>query len=287
MVSFVILHYKNMEDTLACIASIKTMCLKKKYSIIVVDNATLNESEKKRLLKETPDVLCNEENLGFAKGNNVGTSYACNKYHPDFLVVLNSDIVLLQPDFISRIESCYQQTSFDFMGPKILTDGGDSVNPFPVYRTLEEVDRAINKSKKLIFIYRKAILSTLLSWYIACKHRIKPPKHLENGSESLYDIAVHGCCIIFSRKYYEKYEDVFYPETFLYHEEEFLEFRRMQDHLISYYDESIEVFHKEGASLDLAFENQERKKLIFRHQEMIRSLSLLKQFMLEVEDNKK
>ena len=281
MVSFVILHYKNMKDTLECIASIRKMCMKESYSIIVVDNVTLSESEKEILLQETPDVLCNEENIGFAKGNNVGIRYAISTYHPDFLVVLNSDIVLLQPDFISRIQSCYQETSFDFMGPKILTDGGESVNPFPVYRTLQEVNRAISKSKKLIFIYHSRILSFLLSCYMSIKRKIRKPKHLQNGTTSCYDIAVHGCCIVFSKSYYQRYEDVFYPETFLYHEEEFLEFRRVKDHLISFYDATIEVFHKEGASLNQAFENQERKKLIFRNQAMVRSLSLLKQLMKE------
>lgn len=281
MVAFVILHYKNMTDTIECIASIKEKCPKKSYEIVVVDNGTLQDYEKKRLLKETKHVLCNEENLGFAKGNNVGIRYAISNFHPDFLVVLNSDIVLLQNDFISRIESSYQATSFDFMGPKIFTNGGDSVNPFPVYRSLNEVNRAIKKSKQLIFIYRSRILSFLLSCYMSLKHQLKPIKPLENGDKSMYDVAVHGCCIIFSRKYYEKYDDVFYPETFLYHEEEFLEFRRVNDHLISYYDESISVFHKEGASLNMAFENQERKKLIFRNQEIIRSLSLLKKLMMD------
>ena len=113
------------------------------------------------------------------------------------------------------------------------------------------------------------------------KRKIRKPKHLLNGTTSCYDIAVHGCCIVFSKSYYQRYEDVFYPETFLYHEEEFLEFRRVKDHLISFYDATIEVFHKEGASLNQAFENQERKKLIFRNQEIVRSLSLLKQLMKE------
>ena len=83
MTSFVILHYKNIQDTLECIASIKKQ-QNKDYSIIVVDNGTLTKNELKQLKKETSDIICNQENLGFAKGNNLGCSYARKKYQPDF-----------------------------------------------------------------------------------------------------------------------------------------------------------------------------------------------------------
>lgn len=279
MTSFVILHYKNIQDTLDCIKSIKEQ--KEDYSIIVVDNHTLTKEEKKILKEETEDIICNQENVGFAKGNNIGCSYAIKKYKPDFLVVLNNDIILTQNDFIKKIEKTYQKINFDFMGPKILTNGGDSVNPFPAYKTLDEVKNAIKYHERLIKIYHSKILTLLLNVYLTTKHFFKKPVHLENGKNSQEGIAVHGCCIIFSKKYYEKYSDIFYNETFLYHEEEFLEYRRQKNNLISYYEKSLEVFHKEGASLNLSFQNQNRKKMIFRNQEIVRSLNLLKTIMLE------
>lgn len=278
MTSFVILHYKNMQDTLECIQSIKKL-KSKDYSIVVVDNGTLSKEEEKRLLRETPDVICNKENLGFAKGNNIGCSYAIHKYHPDFLIVTNNDIVLMSPDFLLDVQSCYDETSFDFMGPKIITDGGESVNPFPAYKTLESVNDAIQKTKKLISIYQSPFLSFLLASYFKMKYLVCKPKHLENGEESMYDVSLHGCFLIFSKKYYQKYSDIFYPGTFLYHEEEFLEYRRSKDHLITYYDSNISVFHKEGASLNHTFQNKEREKLVFRNQEILKSLLLLKDAM--------
>lgn len=281
MVSFVILHYKNVFDTLECIASIKKF--KGKYSIVVVDNGTLSMDDKEKILKETPDVICNEENLGFAKGNNIGCQYAIRHYHPDFLVVTNNDIIIEQKDFITRVQKCYQKIKFDFMGPQILTDGGESVNPFMAYRTLQEVEQAISKTKKLIRIYQSSILSCLLSFYFRIKYLFCHPEHLENGKESLEGVALHGCFLIFSKKYYETYDDIFYPETFLYHEEEFLEYRRRRDKLISYYDASILVFHKEGASLDFAFQNRDRQKKVFRNREILKSLQLLKNVMVKGE----
>lgn len=283
MTSFVILHYKNIHDTLECIASIKKL-KSSDYSIVVVDNATLTKDEKELLKLETPDVICNKENLGFAKGNNVGCTYAINKYHPDFLVVTNNDIVLESDTFLSDIKKCYQKTKFDFMGPRINTLGGESVNPFPAYRTLEEVTSAIQKTKKLIHIYQSQLLTFCLNSYFKIKYMFCHPKHLENAKISMYDVSLHGCFLVFSKKYYQKYADVFYPETFLYHEEEFLEYRRNHDHLISYYDASISVFHKEGASLDYSFQNQKRDKLVFRNQKILKSLLLLQKVMIENQD---
>lgn len=279
MVSFIILHYKNLKDTLECIESIKKQ-KRKDYSIIIVDNGSLSDKEKLILEKESKDIIYNEENLGFATANNIGATYAIKKYKPDFLVVLNNDIVLMEDDFIDKIYDCYEKISFDFMGPKIITENGESVNPFPAYQTLEMVEEAIQKSKKLIRIYQSTLLTFLLHIYIKMKRLFVPQRHLENGKNSQSDVAVHGCCIIFSKKYYQKYNTVFYPGTFLYHEEEFLEYRRTKDHLITYYDSFINVFHKEGASLNTIFEKN-REKLIFRNQEIIKSLKLLKELMLQ------
>ena len=78
--------------------------------------------------------------------------------------------------------------------------------------------------------------------------------------------------------YYEKYTDVFFNDTFLYHEEEFLYQRIINDHLISIYNPDLEVFHKEGASLNSKYKN-EYQKLIFKNEEILKSLLLLEQQM--------
>ena len=245
MISFVILHYKNLKDTIECIESINKLDNKEETSIVVVDNHSLSKEEEKEIREYTKDLIINEENLGFAKANNIGCKYAIDKYGPDFLCVINNDIVINQKDFINEIKRCYKETNFDFMGPKIITDGGESVNPFPVYETLEEVEDRIKYHEKLIKIYNSILLRNLLNVYMKIKRIFKKPVHMVNGEESSYDVALHGCALIFSKKYYKKYKDVLYNETFLYHEEEFLNYRKNRDNLISYYDSNLELFHKE------------------------------------------
>ena len=102
---------------------------------------------------------------------------------------------------------------------------------------------------------------------------------MRNGRERKTNVALHGCAIIFSQKYYEKFADVFYPNTFLYHEESFLYLRVKENNLISVYDPSIEIIHKEGASLSKEMNNNERKKLLFRTKEIIKSLTILEKEM--------
>lgn len=284
MISFVILHYKNLKDTIECISSINKLESKEKVSIVVVDNNSLTIEEQKIIRKYTKDLIINKENLGFAKANNIGCKYAIEKYKPDFLCVINNDIIINQKEFISEIKRCYEETKFDFMGPKIITNNGESVNPFPVYETLDEIENKIRYHKKLLKIYENIFLRNMLKLYIKTKRLFKKANHLENGKKSEYNIAVHGCAIIFSKKYYKKYNDIFYNETFLYHEEEFLNYRKNKDKLISYYDSDLELFHKEGSSLNEVFKNQNYEKLIFKNMEIIKSLELLKDI---IKNNKK
>lgn len=274
-VVFVILHYKTLDDTLECIRSLKKLNDFKKCKIVVVDNGSSNNEHTKILEKQSIDLITLEKNLGFAKGNNVGCKYAI-KYNPDYLCVINNDIIIDDKDFISKIYSIYNEVKFDVLGPKILTNNSDSVNPFPVYKTLEEINSRIAYTKKLLKIYNNKFLRFLLSCYSKFKRLIFGKKQLINGTNRISNVALHGCALIFSKKYYEKYTDIFYNETFLYHEEEFLYYRAIKDNLLMVYDPDIELFHKEGRSLDKAHNSDKYKKLIFRNTEILNSLELLK-----------
>ena len=277
MVSFVILNYKSTNDTIECINSIKK--LKGEYSIIVVDNNTLTSEEIKTIKSYTSDLVLLDSNVGFARGNNAGAKYAITKYHPDFLCVINSDIVINQIDFIEQINNLYRKYNFDILGPKILPEASESCNPFPVYKTLEEVENKINYHKKLIKIYQSRLKRFLLRIYVA-RNRFKKHSQNTNGLTEQTNVGLHGCALIFSDKYYKKYKDIFYPNTFLFHEEEFLYLRAKNDNLITLYSPKIELIHKEGQSLNKEYKNN-YQKLIFKNKEIVKSLELLKTEMMK------
>ena len=75
MVSFVILHYMALEETIQCVESIRNNIDGDK-KIVIVDNFSPNGTFKdlKVRYEKEPDVEVLEtgSNLGFAKGNNFG-----------------------------------------------------------------------------------------------------------------------------------------------------------------------------------------------------------------------
>ena len=269
MMVFVILHYNNIKETMECVDSLE----KFKQKIVVVSNSKDYDNLKK-IEKRVDKVIINEENIGFAKANNIGCKYAIEKFKPDFLCVINNDIVIDQKDFLDKVEKLYKKYQFDVLGPKILPEDLPSVNPFPVYDTLEKIEDRIKYTKKLIKIYNSVILRNLLSCYVLIKSKLKKVSKPVNGEKDELGVALHGCALIFSKKYYERYETVFYNETFLYHEEEFLYYRCKHDNLIFLYSPEVELVHKEGRSLDNSFNNN-YKKLIFKNKEILKSLQLL------------
>ena len=106
-ISCVVLNYKKYDETLACVDSIRNQQYQN-YSIVIVENGSKNESWK--ILNEkyarSKDVFLikSDDNLGFAKGNNLGIDYAHDILKADIIFVVNSDVVLL-PNLLLNINN--------------------------------------------------------------------------------------------------------------------------------------------------------------------------------------
>lgn len=278
MMTFVILHYNNIDETMECLDSLE----KFNSNIVVVSNSK-DYDNLKMIEKRVSKVIINEENIGFAKANNIGCKYAIEHFQPDFLCVINNDVIIEQKDFITQVEKLYKKYKFDILGPKILPEESDSCNPFYAYKTLDEVRARIKYTEKLIKIYQNKSLRLLLNIYLKVKAPFRKEKKTTNGSSDQLNVALHGCALIFSKKYYKKYNDVFYNGTFLFHEEEFLALRAKENNLVTLYSPKIELYHKEGSSLAKKFQKQKYDSLIFRNKEILKSLKLLEKEMLKQE----
>src|SRR5690554_917255 len=89
-VSIIIVNYNTCKLTQECINSIYEYTSEISFEVIVVDNASHDES-KEFLSKDTRiNYLYQTSNLGFGKANNVGLTYATGKY----VFFLNSDTYL-------------------------------------------------------------------------------------------------------------------------------------------------------------------------------------------------
>ena len=90
-VGIVVLNYRGVDDTLACLESLAL--LDEAARVIVVDNGSRDGSAAR--LAEVPDVelIINESNLGFAAGNNPAIDRLLDDGH-EFVWVLNNDTVV-------------------------------------------------------------------------------------------------------------------------------------------------------------------------------------------------
>lgn len=90
-VSVVVLTYNNLEFTQACLHSLELHSHYPNWELIIIDNASCDGTQDFLLQYEADHehvkVILNEENLGFAAGNNVGIRAASG----DYLVLLNND----------------------------------------------------------------------------------------------------------------------------------------------------------------------------------------------------
>lgn len=134
MIAFVVLHYFVASATINCIESIRESCKNSNYKIVVVDNASPNDSGKEieEYVKDCEDCVFLKSgiNLGFANGNNLGYRYAKEHFNPDFIVCTNNDVVIETEDFASEIERVYKENEFYRMGPNIHFPSGRKQNPF-------------------------------------------------------------------------------------------------------------------------------------------------------------
>lgn len=123
-ICYVILNYKTYEEAAACAESILSTQTWKNMHIVIVDNGSGNGSEEwlaEHFIDEKRvRVIASGENLGFARGNNLGIRYAREHYDPDLIVAANSDILFEQPDFCERLFEIYDRKPYAILGADVV-----------------------------------------------------------------------------------------------------------------------------------------------------------------------
>jgi len=285
---FVILHYLSWEVTSACIDSVCSTYQQTEqihYHIIVVDNASPNDSfsQLRKRYDGHPDItlLQASENLGFAKGNNLGYRYALEKLQADFIIIANNDTEFRQPDFLSAIEDIYRRSTPALIGPDILNINGYHQNPYrnhPV--TNRELSRWLrNRRLWLMFLHLDKHLR--LSEHLPCFHSFYEKRAAAGRPQNTWqqeqkNVVLQGACIIFTPPYTKVSPSyAFYPGTYMYCEEDILAYLCQRTRLTVCYTPSLQVIHKESVSTSLSHTSQ-REKDTFLTRNIIKSLKIFK-----------
>lgn len=270
---FVILHYLVMQDTIECIESIHNHIDTEQYHIIVVDNASSNNSGKELFDMYDGDdkvtVILNEENLGFARGNNVGYRYAVKHYDLDYIALINNDTLLIQDGMCAKLDSEYKKSKFAALGPLIFTaDGRCDSNPASESEMTREyiVNRLHEERFRWKFVKRGLPNPvTFVKKITYCiKGRMPQPARKRYLCRQ-ENIRLHGCFMIFSQKYIENFPNGLDESTFLYHEEDILQVHLMKNSLKTVYLPLIKVYHKEDAATNaMKIKSNELKKFVYK-----------------------
>lgn len=250
---FVILHYLTLQDTLEAVASIRLF--EPSAKVVVVDNASNNGSLEKLEAKfvNDPDIsiVAADENLGFARGNNLGIAVAFEQYSPSFICLMNNDVQL-----IGKISHCIEQefakSKFAVLGPMIYTaDGRCCDNPGrnePI--GLDEVKKIIRENQKYTLLNRWHLWKPYnLFNFLFHRSTVDLAQFSQHKKflEPAENVQLHGSFLVLSKEYFKVFTGL-YDKTFLYMEEEILFYQVRKAGLKTVYLPEIKVFHKEDSS---------------------------------------
>ena len=219
--SVVILNYNVRYFLELCLKSVEAAVKNMDAEVIVVDNFSSDGScEMVKTLFPEVKLIENKENLGFAKGNNIGVAQATG----DYVCILNPDTVVAEDTFVHLLTFADLQENLGIVGCRLIDGSG---------RFLPESKRNIPKplvSVKKIFGNAGEYYATQLSQH-------------ETGKVEI----LVGAFMLMKRSLYNSLKG-FDEDYFMYGEDIDLSYRVLQQGLDNFYFGSATVIHFKGES---------------------------------------
>ncbi len=268
-IGIILLNYKNYNDTIECIKSIENQNYSN-YCIIVVDNNSQNESvnEIKISCKDMNNIYIieNKENVGFAKGNNIGIKFAKENLKCDFVFVLNTDTVLFDENTLKKLISLYKpEEKIAIINPMCCDIEKIIQKPYLIYNS---------KMWKYVIRMGIYILKQIIKYIFNLdKYKKNNEKfNVEEIKENKY--IIQGCAYILTPDFFKYYSQIF-PETFLYCEELALAIYIEKANLKIENSTDVLIIHKEAGSTKEILKDRKKKKIKFQIQSYFKVVKLL------------
>lgn len=114
LVYIILVNYNGKEHTIECIKSLSQINYEN-YKIIVIDNNSTDGciDELKESFEEVI-VIKNNDNLGFAKANNIGIKYAMDN-SGEYVLLLNNDTIV-EKDFLDQLIKPFMEHKINKIG---------------------------------------------------------------------------------------------------------------------------------------------------------------------------
>lgn len=249
VLSFVLLQYNQYDVTRMAVASILRLETPCNVHIVIVDNGStapgrdILEAEYASL--PAIHFVHTGENLGFARGNNFGYSYAKRTLKSHFIIVANNDVTWPDTATIVKVLSFYNLSHYSIMGPNIeVNKDGKAVYQNPMRRTLQTKRDAVSALRK----YEKLLLDVEGA-------SLNPPQVL--GSRKMArtaiegEVVLHGSVYILSPAFVFHKNTLFDERTYFYGEEGLLAVSAFGEGYKMVYEPGIHVLHHTKASTNL------------------------------------
>jgi GT2 family glycosyltransferase len=237
----IIVSYKNEELTSRYVNKEIIKC-RNIDNVIIVNNAATIKSNKimndnisnseifynSTYMGSKIIIIPNENNLGFAKANNLGVKFAIKYLKPDFLLFSNDDILLNDNTVVEKLRiKLLSDSRIGCIGPMISGIDGQQQGPYP-YRSL----------------WFRYILPTCLPIPAIKISRYIDNLYFKNAKEGFHYVVL-GCFFMIRASYFVE-SGMMDERTFLYREEEILAERLKKIGKFNYWLPSAKIIHVGG-----------------------------------------
>lgn len=232
--SIIIVSYNTASLLHQSLASVENALaynnLRKESEVIVVDNASKDESQ--TLVKKNyplVKLICNNENLGFARANNQGIKTAQGKY----ILLLNSDTRVKNNSLVKLLEAIEGKENIGVIGGKLLNRDGSIQQSAGFFPNLIKI------FFWMTFLDDIPVITSLIKpYHITNKNFYKHPGTVD---------WVTGACLL-TRKETLKDSGLFDEKLFMYGEEVEWCYRVKKKGYQIVYSPAAEIYHDKGAS---------------------------------------
>jgi GT2 family glycosyltransferase len=253
---FIILTYRNTDDILDLIDSIKEKLPSQCNYECVIVNSYYDEETKNKIEKIANDnsyVFINCENRGYSYGNQLGIKYAKDNIDYDFLVIANPDTVIKSFD-AKVLSTC----SNAIIAPSITNLRNRKQNPMLTRfsrTSYKLMYRGVKYGKSISFNIGR-VINLFNRKFLLLLRQIVPHKKVKVFQP-------HGSFIIFSKEALNKLDhEPFDNNMFLFGEEGVLSFKAKEKQIPIYYEKGIKILHKEDGSMRFSQKSSINKFLI-------------------------
>lgn len=255
MIGIVVVVYKSFEDTVEFITN-EIPKIEETKKVVIVDNAAtvegsrqLAESCNAALVNESDDidkqhnvfVISEKENLGYARGNNVGAKFLNENFDIEYFVFSNNDIQIIEKDVISKL------TTFLRDNEKIALAGPMIQEPAGAFH---------EGHTKTVTIYRR------IGWNILpfLRKKVKSTDESYRSTTPYECIWVSGCFFVIKNEAFKKV-DGFDNGTFLYGEEIILSERLKRIGYKTYFYPNATIIHAHSQTIGKTFNYYKMQEL--------------------------